>query len=152
MGVIYTIYSLEYSVMNTESPIIQRGVVMVLFLKQSTIKWRIASILGQKFSASSSQQSRNVGMLQGCISRPEVHQSSSRLGRLIIGSHIGWIPSCKGRVPAQDGLFALILSYVAKTLYLLQEQDQFSIKSLNLFFDLIDLIVRAFIVRYRKYI
>ena len=50
-------------------------------------------------------------------------------------------------VPAQDAPFALILQYVAKTIYLSQEQDQFSIQSSNLFYDQINLIVCAFYVR-----
>ena len=50
--------------------------------------------------------------------------------------------------PAQDVPYVLILWYVSKIVYLLYEQDQFSIKSSNLFFDLIALIVREFIIRY----
>ena len=46
---------------------------------------------------------------------------------------------------AQDTPYALILWYVPNIIYLYQ----FSIKSSNLFFDLIDLIVRAFIVWYK---
>ena len=49
-------------------------------------------------------------------------------------------------VPDQDGMFAIILWYVAKTLFRSQECDQFAIKSSNLFFDLIDMIVRT--IRY----
>ena len=52
--------------------------------------------------------------------------------------------------PDQDVPYALILWYVSKIIYLSQEQDQFSIKSSNLFFDLIA-VVRAFIVRYEYY-
>ena len=48
---------------------------------------------------------------------------------------------------AQDVPFALILWYIAKAIYLSQEQYQFAIKSSNLFFDMINLIVRAFYVR-----
>ena len=50
-------------------------------------------------------------------------------------------------VPAQDGLFALILWYVAKSILRSQEQDQFALKTSNLYFYQIDLIVRVFIVR-----
>ena len=56
---------------------------------------------------------------------------------------------CSRLGPAQDAPFALIVWYVAKTIYLSQEWDQFAIKSFNLFFDLIDLIdltVHAFCV------
>ena len=55
-------------------------------------------------------------------------------------------------VPYQDFPYAIILWYVLKIIYLSQEQDHFSIKSSNLFFDLISLILRAFIVRYQYYI
>ena len=58
---------------------------------------------------------------------------------------------CIRLVPAQDVPYALILWYVLKIIYSSQEQDQFAIKSLNLFFDLIALIIRAFIVRYQYY-
>ena len=47
-------------------------------------------------------------------------------------------------VPAQDAPFALILWCVAKIIYLSQEQDQFAIKSSNLFLDRIHMILRAF--------
>ena len=58
------------------------------------------------------------------------------------------------RGPAQDVPYNIILWYVSKIVYLLQEQEQFSINTSNLFFDLIALIaliVRAFIVRYQYY-
>ena len=54
------------------------------------------------------------------------------------------------RVPSQDVPNDLILWYVTKIVYLSQKQDQFSVKSSNLFIDLIALIVRMFIVRYTK--
>ena len=49
--------------------------------------------------------------------------------------------------PAHYAPFALILWYVVKTIYLLWEKYQFAIKSSNLFFNQINLIVRAFFVR-----
>ena len=49
-----------------------------------------------------------------------------------------------GRIgPAQDATYSLILHYASKIIYLLQEYDQFAIKSSNLFFDQIDQIVHA---------
>ena len=53
--------------------------------------------------------------------------------------------------PAQDVLFALILWYVAKSIFRSQEQDQFALKNSNLYFDQINLIVHVFIVRYQYY-
>ena len=50
-------------------------------------------------------------------------------------------------VTAQDVPFALILWYVEKIIYFSYEQDQFLIKSSDLIFDCIDLVVCAFYVR-----
>ena len=51
-----------------------------------------------------------------------------------------------GRVPAQDFAYDFNIWYVSKLIYLLQEYDQFSLKSSNLFIDMKDLIARVFIV------
>ena len=49
--------------------------------------------------------------------------------------------------PARDVIFALIISYPVKNIYSSYKYEQFAIKSSNLFFDQIDLIVLAFCVR-----
>ena len=54
-------------------------------------------------------------------------------------------------VPAQDGLFAPILWYVAKSIFRSQEWYQFALKNSNLYFYQINLIVRVFIVMYQYY-
>ena len=56
----------------------------------------------------------------------------------------------KIRGPAQDVPYDLILWYVSKIIYLSLEKDPFSIKSSNLFINLIALIVRTSIVRYHN--
>ena len=55
-----------------------------------------------------------------------------------------------GRVPAQDFTYDFNIWYVSKLIYLSQEYDQFSLKSSNLFIDMIALIVRMFIVMYHN--
>ena len=54
-------------------------------------------------------------------------------------------------VPAQDAPLTLILQYVAKNIYLSQEQNQFSINSSSLFLYQINLIVHALYVRSQYY-
>ena len=49
-----------------------------------------------------------------------------------------------GRGPSQYVIYDLIICYVSKTIYLLQEQEQSSIKSSDLFIDTIALIIRTF--------